>query len=43
MPCTTESPKYRDGEFGNSEGEVVKQFRVKVVEVCPAPLKTHNI
>ena len=43
MPCTTESPKYRDGEFGNSEhswGEAVKQFRVKVVEVCPAPLKT---
>ena len=31
MPCTTENPKYIEGEFGNSEhsGEVAKQFRVK--------------
>ena len=29
MPCTTESPKYREGGFGNSDipGEVLGHFR----------------
>ena len=29
MPCTTESPKYREGGFGNSDipVEVLRHFR----------------
>ena len=45
MPCTTESPTYKEGEFGNSEHSCVKcvrHFRVKVVVDSSMPCTTES-